>query len=169
MNTLGAGRVTRSSGVRPLRLAVSVLSAGAAAIHFAVIGEHLTEYPLFGAFFAATGALQALWAMIVLIRQPSSAVYLAGAIGNLAIVAIWGLSRTVGLPVGPDAGIPEPATVLDLVATSCEVLVAVGVLALLRPGAILRQLPRVVGTVLVLAALAILFGAASLAASGAHH
>lgn len=168
MNTLDAGQVTRSSGARPLRLAVSVLSAGAAAIHFAVTGEHLREYPLFGAFFAATGALQALWAMIVLIRQPSSAVYLAGAIGNLAIVAVWGLSRTVGLPVGPDAGVPEPASGLDLVATSCEVLVGVGVLALLRPGAIRSHLPRVVGTVLVLAALAVLL-VASLAASGAHH
>lgn len=169
MNTLGEGRVTRNSGARALRLAVALLSAGAAAIHFAVTGEHLREYPLFGAFFAATGALQALWAMIVLIRQPSSAVYLAGAIGNLAIVAIWGLSRSVGLPVGPDAGIPEPATVPDLVATSCEVLVGVGVLALLRPGAVRRQLPRIVGAVLVLATLAILLGAVSLAASGAHH
>lgn len=168
MKTRDAARFTPSSGAGLLRLAVSALSAGAAAIHFAVTGEHLREYPLFGAFFAATGALQALWAMIVLLR-PSSTVYFAGAIGNLAIVAVWGLSRTVGLPIGPEAGVPEPAAALDLLATSGEVLIGVGVLALLRPGAIRRQLPRMVGGVLVLAAVAVLLGAAALAASGGHH
>lgn len=168
MNTRDVGRVAPSSETEPLRLALSVLSAGAAAIHFAVTGEHLREYWLFGAFFAATGGLQALWAILVMIR-PSSVVYLAGAIGNLAIVVTWGLSRTVGLPIGPDAGVPESAGVVDVAATACEALIGVGVLALLQPGAIRGQLRRMVGAVLAFTALAILLGAASLAASGGHH
>lgn len=157
--------VTPSSRARTLRSAVSLLSAAAAAIHFAVTGEHLREYLLFGAFFAATGTVQALWAILIMIR-PSRRLYLAGAIGNLAIVAIWGLSRTAGLPVGPEASVPEPATVLDVVATSCEVLIGVGALALLRQEAVRRQVPHVAGMVLVLAVMSVSLGAVSFVAEG---
>lgn len=44
----------RSSPVEAIRIdlfALSTLSLGAAAIHFAVIGEHFAEYFLFGVFF----------------------------------------------------------------------------------------------------------------------
>lgn len=167
VSTRQASGVAAGSGAGATRSMVALLSAGAAAIHFAVTGEHLEEFVLFGVFFAVTGVLQALWAILVMIR-PSRVIYVAGAIGNLAIVVLWVVSRTAGLPVGPDAGVPEPATLLDIVATSWEVLIGVGVLALLRR-AIRKPLLRTAGTVFVLAALGMLLGAAVIAASFGHH
>ena len=39
--------------------ALATLSIGAAAIHFAVIGEHFAEYVLFGVFFSVVGWFEA--------------------------------------------------------------------------------------------------------------
>jgi hypothetical protein len=52
-------------------------------------------------------------------------------VANGAMVAIWAISRTTGLPVGPDPWMPEPLGALDLLATGLEVvLIAVGAWAL---------------------------------------
>ncbi len=39
---------------------------------------------------------------------------------NAAIVAIWLLSRTVGLPLGAEPGVPEPLAAPDFLATIFE-------------------------------------------------
>jgi hypothetical protein len=71
------------------------------------------------------------------------ATLIAGAVGNAAVVGVWVLSRTVGLPVGPDAGTPEAVGGLDGLGTVFEVLIAGGCLALLRGGLDRRRgLPR---------------------------
>src|SRR5262249_39247962 len=44
------------------------LSVGAAAIHFAVIFEHFTEYALYGVFFLVISWAQMIWAAVVLWR-----------------------------------------------------------------------------------------------------
>lgn len=113
-----------------LRFAVALASAGAATIHFAVIAQHLEEYWLFGSFFIGVAILQLAWATVVL-YLPSPAVYLAGLVGNAAVAATWVVSRTTGLPLGPESGEPEPVGVADTVATAFEVLVAAGALLLL--------------------------------------
>src|SRR5690349_17360356 len=74
-----------------LVLCVALLSAGAAAVHFAVTKDHLEEYTLFGVLFLAAAAGQLAWAAGVMLR-PSRALLLAGAAGNLGIAAIWVLS-----------------------------------------------------------------------------
>ena len=61
----------RASPVEAIRIdlfALSTLSLGAAAIHFAVIGEHIAEYALFGVFFALIGWFEALWAIAYVMR-----------------------------------------------------------------------------------------------------
>jgi predicted branched-subunit amino acid permease len=108
----------------------SILSLGAAAIHFAVIGEHFADDALYGLGFALAAWFQALWAVLYAVR-PSRRLALAGIFVNAAIVFGWVLSRTVGLPIGAAAGQPEPAGALDLVATGLEVaLIVVLVLSL---------------------------------------
>ena len=51
----------------PLLVTYSVASSatGAAAIHYAVIADHLEEWWAFGVFFAAIGVAQLLWAALV--------------------------------------------------------------------------------------------------------
>src|SRR5262252_3294018 len=79
------------------------LSAGAAAIHFAVVFEHFAQYALYGAFFLVISWAQLIWAAFVLWR-PSRPWLWLGAAGNAIIVAVYVASRTTGLPVGPDVG-----------------------------------------------------------------
>lgn len=119
----------------PTWFAVSVaeLSAAAAGIHGSVVGEHFREAALFGMFFAVASGLQLAWAFLVLVR-PFRALYVCGAVGNGLIVATWAVSRTVGFPLGPEPGVPEAASFVDLATTMFEIsLVAGCVLALLPP------------------------------------
>ena len=112
-------------------IALSALSLGSAAIHFAVLGEHFAEYAVFGIFFATVAWLQAIWAVAVVAR-PSGRLLAAGALGNLVVAALWLLSRTAGLPIGPEPGEPEVTSFLDLTSTIFEVLIVVGTLILWR-------------------------------------
>jgi hypothetical protein len=75
----------------------AVFSAG---IHLWVAPEHLREWWLYGAFFLTAAAAQSLLAWLVL-RRATVLVLLAGIWGNLAIVATYVVSRTVGLPLTP--------------------------------------------------------------------
>ena len=102
-----------------LAAAAAVLSVGAAAIHAAAAGPHFEEWAPFGVLFAIAALAQAVWGALVLAR-PSARLVAAGVAGNVAIIAAWALSRTAGLPVGPDAGTPEPVAVLDAVASVFE-------------------------------------------------
>jgi hypothetical protein len=124
------GAQPERDGSEALRTAVALASGGAATIHFAVIAQHLEEYWLFGAFFIGVAIAQLAWAMVVLIR-PSRAVYLAGCVGNAVVAATWVVSRTTGLPLGPESGEPESVGIADAVATAFEVVIAAGALLLL--------------------------------------
>lgn len=115
----------------PLWPALAAASTCAAAIHFSVTDEHFRQYWLFGAFFLATGALQMVWAMAALVR-PSRSLCLAAIVINAPIVALWVLSRTSGLPIGPEAGSAEPVALLDILATACEIALVAAALPLLR-------------------------------------
>lgn len=126
----GASAPSRSS---PVHAALAAMSLAAAGIHFAVIGEHLQLYFLFGLFFSVVAWLQALWAVAV-VRWPARWILASGLIGNLAIVMIWAVSRTAGLPIGPEPGAAEAASFIDILSTVLEVLIVVGCGALLaRP------------------------------------
>lgn len=108
-----------------------LLSVGAAAIHFAVIGDHFDEYRAYGLFFAVAAWLQVLWA-IALTAKGSRRLLFAGVLGNTIIIAVWAVSRTMGLPVGPHAGTSETVEFIDVLATSFEALIVLGSVVLLR-------------------------------------
>jgi len=123
---------------RPLATVVSVglalLSAGAATIHFAVLGPHLRESVLLGVFFAVAAVAQMVWALLVTMR-PSRRLYIAGMLGNALVIAVWIVARTVGVPVGPEAGGAEPVGFTDALSTAYEALIIVGAAALARSAA----------------------------------
>jgi hypothetical protein len=124
-----------------LRYVVALLSLGAAAVHVFVIDSHFAEYWLFGVFFLVLALLQAAWAVFVVAR-PARRLLVWGAVGNLAVVALWAATRTVGPPIGPDTGSPEAVAFIDLAATAFEVLLVVGVYLLLNARLAGRSIPR---------------------------
>ena len=112
----------------------ALLMLGAAAIPFAVVPDHLAEYLPFGVFFLLLGGGQVALAAATLLR-PRRALFAGGAGGTLAVLLLWAVSRTGGLPFGPDPGQPEMIGFADL----CVVLLEGSALALF---AVLARGPR---------------------------
>ena len=123
-------RTLTSQAVPVLALVAALASAGAGTIHLVLAEPHFDEWWGFGVFFVGAGAVQIAWAALAA-TYPSRQLLVIGAIGNAAIVFVWLLTRTTGLPIGPDAGATEAVGSADLAATSFElVLVAAAVLLL---------------------------------------
>lgn len=152
-----------------IRNGVALLSAGAAGIHFAVSQSHFEEYWLFGAFFLALAWFQALWAILV-VASPHRLLYLIGTLANGATIALWTVTRTIGVPVGPTAGEPEPAEFIDILSTLFELLVVVGCILLAR-GAARRYLGgrRVLTGTLALGLVVVGLTSGAVAAWNPHH
>ena len=111
--------------------AAAALSLTAAAIHFAAAPGHLEEWWAYGLFFLVAGAAQGLYAALVL-RKAGQRLLLTGAVGNLGVLGLWGVTRTVGVPfVGPHAWQPEAVGVADLAATGTEIALVVTLVCLL--------------------------------------
>ncbi len=112
-----------------LRAGIAVTSLAAAAIHFAVVSVHLEEATWIGLSFAAVAWFQALWAGGVLTSDDRRWLW-AGIVGNVAVIAVWAMTRTTGLPIDPLTE-PEALGRVDLLATLLEVAVVAGCAAAL--------------------------------------
>jgi hypothetical protein len=106
----------------PLQL-LTALFWMAAAIHVVASAEHFGEWWLFGLFFAVLAGWQAAWG-ILLYREPSEGALLTGAGVNAGVAVLWLITRTVGLPLGPEQWSPERIGVLDVAATLDELTIA---------------------------------------------
>jgi hypothetical protein len=112
---------------------VALMSAGAAAIHFAVAKPHFDEYTLFGVFFVGAGVAQLAWPVWLLLR-PWRPLLALGALGNGLFVALWAVDRIWGLPIGPEHWMPEPVAFADSVTAAFELLLVADCLILLAQG-----------------------------------
>jgi hypothetical protein len=120
------------AGVTVGQLSVASLSALAAAIHAWVTPEHYEEYALFGVFFGLLAFAQGAWAVAVL-RHPTRRVRVSGIALSAGLLLLWALSRTAGLPIGPEAWEAEPAELLDVVAGMAELgIIMVAAMSLAR-------------------------------------
>jgi hypothetical protein len=154
--------VERGDYERWLRPALALLSVGAAVIHFVVIPGHWDEYWGQGLFFIVAAIAQLLWAVWIIIA-PSPLIYLAGAAGNAAIVVMWIVTRTTGVPAGPGAGEAEAVEFADTLATVFEVIIVVGALLLARaPRRVTHSARGVLAPTLLLACVVAALTAASL-------
>src|SRR5581483_3382030 len=92
----------------------AVASELAGLIHLAFAREHLHEFVPFGLFFLVAGFFQIVWA---------ARFFALGLVVNALTVLLWAITRTVGLPIGPEHWSAEMAGPPDITATALEVLV----------------------------------------------
>jgi hypothetical protein len=148
----------RPRGRVPLRarsesaLLLASLAWAAAIMHAAACAQHVAEWPLAAGFFGALAVAQLGLGAWVWARADTAAL-IAGAAGSGAVLALWTVTRTAGLPFGPEAGHPESVGVLDVVAGADELLFAACAVALMHDrGHLLRH--RVVMRAALIASLA---------------
>lgn len=103
-------------------LVVAFMLAAAALVHLALTPAHFAAWWVFGALFATAAGLQ-LGAAIMLLHSPTRPAIAGTCALNAGIVAVWVLSRSAGLPIGPGAGDPESLGWMDVLTTVDELLV----------------------------------------------
>jgi hypothetical protein len=137
------GQVRAPAGIDARSAALVALASGAGTIHLAVVAEHYLEYPLYGVFFVLLGVAQLGWAAAVAIRGVSPPLLFA-ALANWPVAVLWVLSRTSGLPVGPQPWVPESVGLAGIACTAFEVaLVAWALWSLKQPRRVSRWLEPV--------------------------
>ncbi len=152
------------------RIATVIFLLAAAAIHASQIDIHLREWDVAGWFFIAAAVVQVALAVALarsadwrardtkrLIRSfselPQTGITVAVAATSLGLIAVWAISRTVGIPFGPEAGTSEAVTRPGVLATVFEILtlVALAPLAARRSTRRTAWAPRRKHTVVVAA------------------
>jgi hypothetical protein len=103
-----------------------VLSAIAAGVHMLASPQHYEEWWGYGLFFIVAAAAQALYAIALVLRPLTRRLVLVGIWGNVAIIVLWLITRTVGIPLfGPEAGVVEEISTIDTVSKVVEVALIV--------------------------------------------
>lgn len=145
-------RVTTPAATGRLRRWAAGLSLAAGLVHGAAAADHTAEWWGYGAFFFGAALAQGLYALLLLLRpwqydetgghraagdpvalQGDRLAYRLGVAGNLAIIGLYVVTRTLGIPwFGPDAGEVEPVTPLGLLSKALELALVGCLLALLR-------------------------------------
>lgn len=120
--------------------AAAALSGLAGFIHLAAAPSHFEEWLGYGAFFLVASTCQLLFALIVLAYTPPARELLwAGILGNAAIILLWLITRTAGIPFfGPAAGAVEAVGFLDALSIAVELTLIFSLARLFTP----RAAPR---------------------------
>ncbi len=138
-DTLGLTLLRMPDGAVVTRWWAGFASLGAGIIHLAVLSEHVAEWWLSGVFFLVLGVAQMGWAVLAISSDTFPWTRRVAAL-NAAVILLWLVSRTIGLPVGPGLWEAEAVGTADLL---CSLLEAVVVVLLV----LTRRRPDVQGTV----------------------
>ncbi|NMM34223.1 MAG: hypothetical protein HHJ13_09545 [Phycicoccus sp.] len=131
----------QGSRVDDLRHLLVALLFGSAVIHGAVVPEHLSEWGAAGAFFVVLAAAELSVAVVLVTRRQPTALF-AAVVVSIGPLALWLYSRTVGMPFGPEAGVPEQVGLPDIVVCALEIsTLIVAVVLLRRRDGLLRRPP----------------------------
>ncbi len=127
----------------------AALSVVAALSHLWAMPEHFGEWWGYGVFFLAAAVAQGLYGL-ALLRRPGQPLLVLGVGFNLAVVVLYVVTRTVGVPFfGPHAGEVEGIGVIDLSAMMAELALIVALAALWRFDRRVDTVDSVGGTELV--------------------
>ncbi len=117
---------------RRISYTAAALSLGAGLLHVWAMPQHYAEWWGYGAFFLVVAVAQVLLSDGLLYR-PRRRLLLAGVVGNLAVITLYIVTRTSGIPYfGPHAGDVEEVGGIDLAATIVETMLVIGLVALSR-------------------------------------
>lgn len=119
--------------------ALSLLAAG---LHGAVTERHFEEWWGYGLFFVLAAIAQAVLGLVLFALAHEHAAEAApgftrltlraGVLGNVAIVTLYLVTRTVGIPfLGPEAGRVEGVGGIDLFSKAAEAVLVLLLVALL--------------------------------------
>lgn len=117
-------------------------TAGAAVIHLAVSSEHFAKWWLYGTFFLVAALVQGALALGTWMTRSARLLW-GSAVVNALTVLLWTVTRTTGLPFGPDAGQPEAFGITDIL---CAALEVAGVAAAVTAVILQRRAMTVPGT-----------------------
>ncbi len=117
-----------------VRICAALATAGAGVLHLDAAGDH-TDHEHIAAFFVGVAVVQILWAATAVRRDVDRRVFALGLLFNLGVLAVWIVSRTVGLPTWiPDASGVEEIGWKDTAASGLAfAALAAGGLALSMP------------------------------------
>ena len=120
------------TAVHPALRIAAATSILAGAIHYAVVPEHRAEWWVYALFFTLLGLFEIVWAALAW-QGPDRWVLYLGVVVNLAVLVLWTVTRTSGLPFGPDAHDPEAVGAADVICCVAEASTIAAVLwALIR-------------------------------------
>jgi hypothetical protein len=112
-------------------LALSGLMLSAGTIHLVAIVQHLDSTWTLPFFFGLVGAGQFYVAWAAYSRRDDHDTLVVAAVANFVVALLWLLSRTVGLPFGPEQG-TSAIGVSDTIASLEELAFAAIVLGIVR-------------------------------------
>ena len=124
-------RPARELRIPDVRLVLAAGLVGTAVIHAAVVPEHVAEWPAAGVFFVVLTMVEVGTAAVVLTTRLAGLVLVGTAVVSAGPLVVWAVSRTVGLPFGPEPGAAEGVAVVDCMACALELLALVLAVALL--------------------------------------
>jgi hypothetical protein len=147
-------------------MALAGMAATAGLIHLVATVEHIGVDWELAVFFALVGAGQFAVAWRIYRDAADARLLTLAAAGSTAVALLWVLSRTTGLPFGPDAGRVAAVGFGDTIATLLELgFAAIAGLVLWRGEQHVAWLSSAVGVRLTVAILTL---AVTLAAAGGH-
>jgi len=132
---------TPGSRVDDLRLLLVAGLIASAAIHAAVIPEHLSEWAAAGMFFIVLVAAELAVAARLWLSRRRPDMLLAAAAISIGPLVLWTYSRSLGIPFGPGAGVPEPIGLPDLAAFALELSTLIIAVVLFRSPRWLQRPP----------------------------
>ena len=107
-----------------LRGIAAVMALAAGVIHLAQVGIHTAQGWMFAAFFIVVGVVQLAAALLLLVPRPVGWFWF-GIGGTGLIIAMWVVSRSLGLPFGAEPGRPDALGTADAAATLAEAVTIV--------------------------------------------
>lgn len=116
---------------------------GAALVHAMAVPVHYEHWRAAGFFFALLAVAEANLAALLAVSTRRSVAGAAVAL-NAGTMALWAVSRTVGLPFGPEAGHAEITGTADLMATGFEAVSGLAAGLLLARSSLRVVSPRLV-------------------------
>lgn len=142
-------QVSENNRLKRLRYWSAGLSIFAGLIHGVVTPEHFEEWWGYGAFFLVAALAQVFYGMLLLMLpwaydetgaalgaeadRRTTTFCVVGILGNVAIVALWIVTRTIGIPIfGPAAGEVEPVTTISIVSKLIEVALVACLFLIIR-------------------------------------